>query len=182
MDKEKKVNFELEKLRGEIVLLSQSNETNLENMKTDLNLFNKDKADKDFSNVTFPEIVASGTVKKGVADRVVESYISSDKKTWYKIWASGLKECGQTLNFDGQVNSSGTSTRTVTLPLNIENILFAVCNTNINTAGVSDGSVFINIGEYAVQNGNKTAKLYIRNTATSSSAKNVILSYYCYGY
>ena len=65
------------------------------------------KADKDLSNVTYPEIIYDSIEKKfdgvphtGSADRVVMSYVSSDGLTWYRIWASGWKECGGIVEYN----------------------------------------------------------------------------------
>lgn len=38
--------------------------------------------------------VQSNTTRTGQNDTVVEYYMSSDNKTWYRKWASGWKECG----------------------------------------------------------------------------------------
>ena len=48
---------------------------------------------KDLSNVTYPANT-KGSTTTGSGDRVIETYISSDGKTWYRKWASGWKECG----------------------------------------------------------------------------------------
>ena len=48
---------------------------------------------KDLSNVTYPANT-KGSTTTGSGDRVIKTYISSDGKTWYRIWASGWKECG----------------------------------------------------------------------------------------
>ena len=44
---------------------------------------------------------------------VVESYISSDKLTWYRIWSDGWKECGSYI----AGTLSGAQTKTVQFPL-----------------------------------------------------------------
>lgn len=49
----------------------------------------------------------------GQNDTVIESYVSSDGNTWYRIWASGWKECGGTI----VANSSNGVGKTYTLPL-----------------------------------------------------------------
>ena len=38
--------------------------------------------------------VSPGTTVSGVNDTVVEYWVASDKKKWYRKWASGWKECG----------------------------------------------------------------------------------------
>ena len=74
-------------------------------------------AQKDLSNVTYPEIVYNttqqtfdGLVHAGAGDRVIESYISSDGLTWYRKWTSGWKECG------GRVLALGSTVTTVEFP------------------------------------------------------------------
>ena len=52
------------------------------------------RALKDLSNVTYPQMIPDGIAHQGAGDRVIESFISSDGKTWYRKWASGWKECG----------------------------------------------------------------------------------------
>ena len=52
------------------------------------------RALKDLSNVTYPQMIPDGIAHQGAGDRVIETYISSDGKTWYRKWASGWKECG----------------------------------------------------------------------------------------
>lgn len=64
-------------------------------------------ASKDLSNVSQPSVSTGGTFNGN--DRVVETKISTDGTAWYRIWASGWKECG------GQItgvayNSSGRFT------------------------------------------------------------------------
>jgi hypothetical protein len=60
-----------------------------------------EKANKDLSNTSYPEIIhdASDNTFDGIAhfgagDRVIETYIASNGKTWYRKYASGWKECG----------------------------------------------------------------------------------------
>jgi hypothetical protein len=48
-----------------------------------------DKQDKLVANP-----VALNTTRTGQNDTVVDYYMSSDGKTWYRKWASGWKECG----------------------------------------------------------------------------------------
>ena len=50
-------------------------------------------AKKDLSNVTYPH-PTFGAASNGDADRVIQSYRSSDGQTWYRLWKSGWKECG----------------------------------------------------------------------------------------
>lgn len=155
--------------------------TNIETLNDNVNFLTTNKANKDLSNVTYPENTA-GSTTTGSGDRVIETYISSDKNTWYRKWASGFKECGQTLAVNSNIGAGSTKQIRVTLPIYIENILFGVCNTKINTAGTSDSSLFFNIGEYTIENNTTIANVWGKNVATSTVAKNVIMSYYCCGY
>ena len=70
----------------------------------------KELSKADLSNVTYP-IIASGTTTTGAGDRVVEFWISSDLKSWYRLWASGWKECG------GETTMNADTTKSVTLPI-----------------------------------------------------------------
>lgn len=89
--------------------------------QTQINSLGLNKADKDLSNVTYPEIVADGVAKTGVCDRVVESFVSSDGLTWYRKWASGWKECG--------VMKSGGETTKFTLPIEFTTTNYTVTAT-----------------------------------------------------
>lgn len=59
------------------------------------------------------ELIGKGKHYRGQNDTVVESYVSSDGLSWYRIWASGWKECGGTI----QASSSNGVGITYTLPL-----------------------------------------------------------------
>lgn len=50
-------------------------------------------ATKTLSNVTYPANTI-GSTTTGSGDRIIQTYISSDTNSWYRIWASGWKECG----------------------------------------------------------------------------------------
>lgn len=62
------------------------------------------------SNVTYPTNTA-GSTKTGAGDRVIETYISGDCRTWYRKWASGWKECGT------KIAGQSAGTTNVTLPI-----------------------------------------------------------------
>jgi len=38
--------------------------------------------------------VSAGSTVQNVNDTVIEYWVASDKRSWYRIWASGWKECG----------------------------------------------------------------------------------------
>ena len=69
-------------------------------------------ATKTLSNVTYPANTA-GSTTTGSGDRVIETYISSDRNSWYRKWASGWKECGV---FTG-TSVGGWAYKTFTLPI-----------------------------------------------------------------
>lgn len=94
-----------------------------------LDTLDTNKANKDLSNVTYPQIVENGIAQTGAGDRVVESKIYSDGLTWYRKWASGWKECGMTIT----ANSTFTD---YTLPITFSNtnyILVSEWNANSST-------------------------------------------------
>ena len=77
--------------KNKLAGLSNYDDTQVINLLANLE---NNKADKSLSNVTYPQVVGDGVVKTGAGDRVIESFVSSDGKTWYRKWASGWKECG----------------------------------------------------------------------------------------
>lgn len=87
------------------------------------------KANTDLSNVTYPKAIANGITQRGAGDRVVESYISSDGKTWYKKWESGWKECGGIYTISNQIASSSEVTVEITLPLQFSSTDYKVSTT-----------------------------------------------------
>lgn len=94
----------------------QIGEINTKNINQDLEISGihtavANKANKDLSNVTYPQVVADGVARMGAGDRVVESFISSDGNTWYRKWASGWKECGLL------GTTTKTSVETISLPI-----------------------------------------------------------------
>lgn len=69
------------------------------------------------------ESVALNTTRTGQNDTVVEYYMSSDGKSWYRKWASGWKECGG-------VYDRGTNTvayvNTLTMPITFSNNTYSL--------------------------------------------------------
>lgn len=122
-------------------------------------------AKQDLSNVTYPQIVADGIDRTGSGDRVRVSYVSSDGLTWYRIWASGWKECG------GQIASGTNGFVEISLPLQFDTTNFNVLYT---TTGALSSS---NNPTYQVFNAeiltNNTVRLY---------RLNVTRKYYAFGY
>ena len=58
--------------------------------------------------------ISTGTVRSGVNDTVIEYKVNSNMSSWYRIWASGWKECG---GFYNNITSYSTGTRDITLPI-----------------------------------------------------------------
>lgn len=98
--------------RGESGLIYQTTGQNTDgamSQKATTDVLNN-KADKLLSNVTYPEN-KKGSTTTGSGDRVIKTYISSNGKTWYRIWESGWKECGMILTGGNWGNKS------ISLPL-----------------------------------------------------------------
>lgn len=74
------------------------------------------KANVDLSNVTYP-VNTLGSTAIGSGDRVIETYISEDGLKWYRIWASGWKECGGIASRGVSVSYGITFTKEPTLIL-----------------------------------------------------------------
>ena len=117
------------------------------------NTFNT--ANKDLSNVTYPQVVANGIVQIGAGDRVIESKIYSDGLTWYRKWASGWKECGLYLSAtDWKVNVIALpltfSTNTYTTSIAFETTMtqtnfamqeYSIVGKTINTISLYYGAI-----------------------------------------
>ena len=73
--------------------MSQKATTDALNEKADKSQLGSEYAKIDLSNVTYPRNV-QGNTTSGSGDRVVETFISGDMKTWYRKWQSGWRECG----------------------------------------------------------------------------------------
>ena len=138
------------------------------------------KANKDLSNVTYPEPTANGVVQTGSGDRVIKSWIASDGQTWYREWAGGWKECGSVFSV-GSINGGGTNSWLKTTPIKFTRILTALANTRIQASASGDGAVVSNIGEIVYAVNETTVKIYSRNTQ-SSGASGVYVEYYLCGY
>ena len=83
-------------------------------------------AKNDFSNVTYPTNTL-GSTTTGSGDRVINTYISSDGKTWARIWASGWKECST----QGTSNASSTR-KELTLPITFSTTKYTVMGSTNN--------------------------------------------------
>ena len=145
--------------------------TNTSNIAT-LNASVEQKADKNLSNVTYPSITA-GSTTSGSGDRVVEQYLSSDGKTWYRKWASGWKECGFFVS--GKKN---TDIR-VTTPITFSNTNYIIQMTNVWTSSGAHAGAWDPGGLM-----HKTTNSFIAAFTTwdSNAPTNVQCQVYCCGY
>ena len=82
-------------------------------------------AKKDMSNVTYPSNTP-GSISSYTADRVTTTYISSDSKTWYRIWKSGWKECGGIYELG---SNTGAYNSTISLPITFSNANYTLTAT-----------------------------------------------------
>ncbi len=71
----------------------------------------------------FNDPVSAGVTRTGQHDTVSEYYMSSDGNTWYRIWASGWKECG------GKIAKGVSGQHKVTFPLTFSNTNFTLLKT-----------------------------------------------------
>lgn len=116
------------------------------------------------------------TSASGQTDTVVRYYRSSDGKSWYRVWASGWKECG------GEGLTSGGS-QTITLPIS-------------SAGGFSTATYTVVITPYLTGNTDKqmwacrcTAKTtstmtvyqHVQN-GSSTNTSSAVYNYYCCGY
>ena len=112
--------------------------------QTQINNLNTNKANKDLTNVTYPQNIANGFSQLGAGDRVVETFISTDGKTWFRKWESGWKECGG--RFD--VPASGeTYTHTMAIAFTSDTSYFVVGIRNSyanSSANANIGTVSLN--------------------------------------
>ena len=107
----------------------------------------QNKADRDLGNVTYPSIITGGTTF-GSGDRVIEQYMSSDGKTWYRKWASGWKECG--ITDETQISNS---TRRIILPIAFSNTNYTIVCTG-HSGDYTTAAVYItatiDVGEIGI--------------------------------
>ena len=121
---------------------------------------------KDFSNVTYPANT-KGSTTTGSGDRVIETYISSDEKTWYRKWASGWKECGMILTGGNWGNKS------VTLPISFMKSTSYIC---VSTPILNNS----NTGTYTTRETSITTKT--SNSITLWWDNTLTKQIYCCGY
>lgn len=69
---------------------NKANQSDLSSTNAKVTTLTNDKANKDFSNVTYPTFVADGVERSSSG---YTTRMTSDKKTWYIIFPTGLKIC-----------------------------------------------------------------------------------------
>ncbi len=73
--------------------------------------------------------VQSNTTRTNQNDTVVEYYMSSDNKTWYRKWASGWKECGVYVTATIKPPANGANTEVASalaLPITFSNTQYTI--------------------------------------------------------
>ena len=118
--------------------------------------------------------IADGTLNQ---DNVVETYMSSDGKTWYRKWASGVKECGLVVTgFDSE-----TGYLSVDLPTTFN-------DTNYMVVLTPEAAETANSFWWSFVQGKTINSLNIRvgyksiTTNDGGVTASAICSIYCYGY
>lgn len=148
--------------------------TSVANNTSNISTLMAGKADIDASNITVasyqtklndlakPNLTDATAHTQAGQATVVESYLSSDKKTWYRIWSDGWKECG------GSLTTRNDDEITYTLPITFSNTSYTAIGSYADTSG------------YPI--------IWTRVTSTSqihmacSQSGNKSMFYYCCGY
>ena len=144
-------------------------------------------AKKDLSNVTYPQIIYNsstktfdGSAKLGAGDRVVESYVSTNGKIWYRKWASGWKECGGMFTASGSVGAGSDLLQPITLPITFNDINYITSATPIWLASGGARAYMY------VYNKDKTQNVlplcFQNNTGSAIPSGAVGCQWYCCGY
>ena len=158
---------------------SKANQSDLDSTNGAISIINNmvtaltnSKANNDLANVTYPSITA-GSTTSGSGDRVVEQYLSSDGKTWYRKWASGWKECGFF------VSGNKNTDIPVTTPITFSNTNYIIQMTNVWTSSGAHAGAW-DPGGFK----HKTTNSFVASfTAWNSNVPtNVQCQVYCCGY
>jgi hypothetical protein len=104
-----------------------------------------------------------------MADRIVETYISSDGNTWYRIWSSGWKECGFV-----KVQTSNSGNRTMTLPISFTNV------NSYTVAGAANGSGYLTTFRLYQSSANSVS--FAGGDSAGGYRSDCYYSIYCCGY
>lgn len=138
------------------------------------------------NNLTTPSLTDSTAHTQTGQATVVESYLSSDKKTWYRIWSDGWKECGGTYSRTASDNPGpyDNITATINLPTG-----FAFSNINYqvqltNQWGGSGGSYHVwSVSEHSSSHMSTTSfDAICMRVYLSGKAATIACYYYCCGY
>ena len=118
--------------------------------------------------------VTLNTTRTGQNDTVVEYYVGSDTRIWYRKWASGWKECGYII----RDTTSGITT--LTLPITFTNRPTVMVQ-DVGGAGTSDT---VTITMYKRLRGRvegfANENIGYRDLMLSTSSSNVTAGYYIY--
>ena len=145
-----------------------TNTTNIATNASDIAKLKTSKANNDLANVTYPSITA-GSTTSGSGDRVVEQYLSSDGKTWYRKWASGWKECGMFYQ-SPSISLSSVASKDIgliALPITFSNTNYNVQCTTTWTASAGHQFVF---DTSKTENTNDSIFLVVTRVMSSGSA------------
>ena len=138
------------------------------------------------NNLTTPSLIDSVAHTQTGQATVVESYLSSDKKTWYRIWSDGWKECGGVYSRTNSDNPGPYDNITVTINLPtgfaFSNIDYQVQLTN--QWGGSGGSYHVwSVSEHSSSHMSTTSfDAICMRVYLSGRAATIACYYYCCGY
>lgn len=131
--------------------------------------------------ITPAQSVALNTTRTGQNDTVVEYYMSSDGKTWYRKWASGWKEIGGHIDLNRNIPKQDT----YGVDINISAVGFTETPKIFCAIGSGDGysSYLLYTKNYNETLTNKdTVRLTGRNLSTDGLLVNAKIDYYFAGY
>ena len=120
--------------------------------------------------------IALGTTLTNQNDTVVESYVSSDGKTWYRKWASGWKECGMEIQHSGSISGSGIASQYITLPIEFSNTVYTVEMTTLYGGSASARCVW----SYEAPTTNQMYAVVVNFSSSSSTSPKCKI--YCSGF
>jgi hypothetical protein len=129
-----------------------------------------------------PKIDLNKTINDN--DFIIETYMSSDGKTWYRKWASGWKECGGIFTATGtglSESSSASVTLDFTLPISFSATTYSVHLTNI-WMGTGSHSVDWDSGGLSDKTNNGFKLVAIRQYTHKGAGDTVGCNWYCCGY
>ena len=153
-------------LSAQLSTFAAKDGSNISNISTWQNVLN---------DLTTPSLTDSTAHTQTGQATVIESYLSSDKRTWYRKWSDGWKECGGTIYVAG--NSSGTE---LVFPVNFTTKVKTINLTFVS--GIWDGNricpkvLGVNSGYDWI------TSVRILNPSSSNGYTEGYVSYYVCGY